>query len=405
MPEIYEGIVQDRRRRSRAGRAQQDRRHHPRRGRRSGRRLRRHEGLARAGRGAGAARREDRHRAVRPRPGALRHQRHPAGRGEQGHRRRGRPPHGARGSRREALAWPSAARARTCASRRSSPAGSSTSSARPSSSRWRRRASVRLREIDGVDEDLAKAMYRLGFRALEEVAEAQVEELAQIQGVGTPRPRRSSSRARRARWSGCATSASSRRSRGPSRSPSARSCASCAASACAPCSCSKRPATARSRISRARTRIGSPSRPASASRRRASPAGRGRFSGARVEGNRSGARPAAGPGRGGGRIRRGGGALGFVPDRIGSGGGTEVRMNGSEHDFQASRQRLPERTCAGAAKQAAPSAMVRVVLGPDGSVVPDLGRARSGAAPGCTRIRSAFGARRRADSRRAFARK
>jgi len=43
-----------------------------------------------------------------------------------------------------------------------------------------------LREIDGVEEELAKAMYRLGFRALEEIAEAQVEELVQIQGVGTP---------------------------------------------------------------------------------------------------------------------------------------------------------------------------------------------------------------------------
>jgi transcription termination/antitermination protein NusA len=43
-----------------------------------------------------------------------------------------------------------------------------------------------LREIDGVDEDLAKAMYRLGFRALEEIAEASVEELVAIQGVGTP---------------------------------------------------------------------------------------------------------------------------------------------------------------------------------------------------------------------------
>jgi N utilization substance protein A len=43
-----------------------------------------------------------------------------------------------------------------------------------------------LREIDGVDEELAKAMYRLGFRALEEIAEAQVDELTQIQGITTP---------------------------------------------------------------------------------------------------------------------------------------------------------------------------------------------------------------------------
>jgi N utilization substance protein A len=43
-----------------------------------------------------------------------------------------------------------------------------------------------LREIDGVDDDLAKAMYRLGFRALEEIAEASVEELVSIAGVGKP---------------------------------------------------------------------------------------------------------------------------------------------------------------------------------------------------------------------------
>lgn len=43
-----------------------------------------------------------------------------------------------------------------------------------------------LREIDGVDEDLARAMYRLGFRALEEIAEADVAELVTIQGVGSP---------------------------------------------------------------------------------------------------------------------------------------------------------------------------------------------------------------------------
>jgi N utilization substance protein A len=40
-----------------------------------------------------------------------------------------------------------------------------------------------LREIEGVEDELAKAMYRLGFRALEEIAEASVEELVPIQGV------------------------------------------------------------------------------------------------------------------------------------------------------------------------------------------------------------------------------
>jgi N utilization substance protein A len=44
-------------------------------------------------------------------------------------------------------------------------------------------ALVVLKEIDGVDEELAKAMYRLGFRALEEIAEAAIEELVTIEGV------------------------------------------------------------------------------------------------------------------------------------------------------------------------------------------------------------------------------
>jgi N utilization substance protein A len=38
--------------------------------------------------------------------------------------------------------------------------------------------------IAEVDDNIAKAMYRLGFRALEEVAEAGVEELAAIPGIG-----------------------------------------------------------------------------------------------------------------------------------------------------------------------------------------------------------------------------
>src|SRR6187549_1571766 len=45
-------------------------------------------------------------------------------------------------------------------------------------------ALVVLKEIDGVSDDLAKAMYRLGFRALEEIAEADAAELVSIQGVG-----------------------------------------------------------------------------------------------------------------------------------------------------------------------------------------------------------------------------
>ncbi len=40
-----------------------------------------------------------------------------------------------------------------------------------------------LQEIAGVDDELARAFYRLGFRALEEVAEANVEELLGVDGV------------------------------------------------------------------------------------------------------------------------------------------------------------------------------------------------------------------------------
>jgi len=41
-----------------------------------------------------------------------------------------------------------------------------------------------LGQIGFVDDNVAKAMYRLGFRALEEVAEAGTDELAAIPGVG-----------------------------------------------------------------------------------------------------------------------------------------------------------------------------------------------------------------------------
>lgn len=41
-----------------------------------------------------------------------------------------------------------------------------------------------FREIDGMTDEIARALYRLGFRALEEVAEAAPEELAAIEGVG-----------------------------------------------------------------------------------------------------------------------------------------------------------------------------------------------------------------------------
>ncbi|MBI5536249.1 MAG: transcription termination/antitermination protein NusA [Deltaproteobacteria bacterium] len=45
-------------------------------------------------------------------------------------------------------------------------------------------AMTALQQIDLVNETIAKSMYRLGFRSLEEVAEASVEELAGIPGLG-----------------------------------------------------------------------------------------------------------------------------------------------------------------------------------------------------------------------------
>lgn len=42
-----------------------------------------------------------------------------------------------------------------------------------------------LREIEGIEDEVAKAMYRLGFRALEEVADATVEELVAIDKIGS----------------------------------------------------------------------------------------------------------------------------------------------------------------------------------------------------------------------------
>lgn len=45
-------------------------------------------------------------------------------------------------------------------------------------------AIAQLGRIDGVSEQVARNMYRMGFRALEEVAEASEQELGGIQGVG-----------------------------------------------------------------------------------------------------------------------------------------------------------------------------------------------------------------------------
>jgi N utilization substance protein A len=43
-----------------------------------------------------------------------------------------------------------------------------------------------FRQMDGISEDLARSMYRLGFRALEELAEASIEELVTIDGIAGP---------------------------------------------------------------------------------------------------------------------------------------------------------------------------------------------------------------------------
>jgi N utilization substance protein A len=46
-------------------------------------------------------------------------------------------------------------------------------------------AMTQLAEIDGMDEELAKNLFGLGFRALDEIAEAEIGELATIEGVET----------------------------------------------------------------------------------------------------------------------------------------------------------------------------------------------------------------------------
>ncbi len=65
-----------------------------------------------------------------------------------------------------------------------------------------------LQQIEGVSETIARSMYRLGFRALEELAEASEQELAAIP-VGlpaAPRRRSGSRKLPRRRWSACASS-------------------------------------------------------------------------------------------------------------------------------------------------------------------------------------------------------
>ena len=86
--------------------------------RRPGRRLRRHEGHARAGHHPRAARREDRHRRVVRRPGAVRDERAQPGQGAaRDDRRRRGTRHGGRRRGQASCRWRSARRARTCGSR------------------------------------------------------------------------------------------------------------------------------------------------------------------------------------------------------------------------------------------------------------------------------------------------
>jgi len=45
-------------------------------------------------------------------------------------------------------------------------------------------AVAQLQQVEGVSEAIARAMYRLGFRTLEELAESTEQELASISGLG-----------------------------------------------------------------------------------------------------------------------------------------------------------------------------------------------------------------------------
>ena len=110
----------DPRRGARGGRPRQGRGVLARARRRSGRRLRRHEGHARAVDHPRAARREDRHRRVVGGSDRVRHQRAQPGEGAARlDRRRPRARDGSRSSRTSSCRWPSARRARTSGWRRS----------------------------------------------------------------------------------------------------------------------------------------------------------------------------------------------------------------------------------------------------------------------------------------------
>ena len=112
--------------RPRSGLARQDRRDLARFLDRSGRRLRRHARLARAGGGRRTAGREDRHHSLVGGRRDLHRQRAAAGRSRQGRARRGLRRASKSSCPTISCRSPSAGAARTCASPRSSPAGTST---------------------------------------------------------------------------------------------------------------------------------------------------------------------------------------------------------------------------------------------------------------------------------------
>ena len=200
VPEIYDGIVEVKAVARDPGLARQDRGDLARFLGRSGRRLRRHARLARAGGGERTAGREDRHHSVVAGHRDLRRQRAGAGRSRQGGARRGPRAHRGRGAGRSSFRSRSAGAARTCGSPRSSPAGTSTSSpsrkspsaARPSS---RTAPSIFIEALD-VDEVVGQLLASEGFSSVEELAVVDEKEIAGIEGFDEDTARELQTRAR-----------------------------------------------------------------------------------------------------------------------------------------------------------------------------------------------------------------
>ena len=245
VPEIYDGTVMIRGAVREAGRPREGRRVLARARRRSGRRVRRHEGHARAVDHPRAARREDRHRRMVGGPDRVCHQRAQPGEGPARlDRRRPRARDGGRSSRTSSCRSRSARRARTSGSPPSSRAGGSTSrakrksaarskrSSRASRARRRRRPAAEASEaptsaperprrlrprrkrpeaptagpeasdaagdaapgesadaplpytLAGVGDKTVRKLVEAGYATVEAVAAASVEQLSEIPGVG-----------------------------------------------------------------------------------------------------------------------------------------------------------------------------------------------------------------------------